>query len=865
MKRLLILGVVAAALVFVLPSAAAMPTTIVSFLGLGQNNITVSSDPPDNNGAVGPNDYVEAVNGGIEVFDKSGGVLKAAAQLSSLWSGYVGTNAGNGCATHDDGDPIVRYDRWADRWLITQFSLPNTAKDAGPSFQCVAVSKTGDPAGAYWLYDFEYPYAINDYAKIGVWPDAYYATFNMFTTTAYIGDDICAWDRAAMLTGAPATQQCFLLPNPSSQPACPATQNFVPFGILPANADGSVPPPDGSPEYLMQLDLSQCSGPYNQLDLWKLHIDWTTPANSALTGPTALNVSNFTPPCDQPPDYPPNCIPQPGTTVTIDGLDDRLMDRLVYRNYGTHESLFLNHTVSAGAGAGIRWYEIRSPATTPTVFQQGTYAPADNNWRWMGSIAADQAGDIALGYSVSDSSGGVAHPSIAWTGRLAGDPLGQMAQGEAIVHTGAGDAGDDYGTGRARWGDYTSMTVDPTDDCTFWYVNEVEPVAGANAFKWDTYVQSFKFPSCGQNDFTIAPPAGVSASQGSGGDTAVSTTLSKGTAESIQLTAFDLPPGATASFSPSTVTAGGSSTLTLTAGAGTPPGTYTVEVAGTAASAVHGTPVTFTVSPAVVPAPACTNGSAATAHNTPVAISLSCSGNGAVTYSIVSPPAHGTLGAIGSTGGVTYTPTAGFGGSDTFTFKVTDSLGLSSNVATATITVGPDHAPICSGQTVSVANHTAKQIALGCSDVDPSNTLHWSVVTPPAHGTLSAVDSSGGLTYTPAAGFGGLDHFTFEATDNEGLSSAAATVSLNVAKSVPCSGLTGKKLRACKAKLKLQAALKRCARIKSKTRRKACIAAAKRTYRRALQATAVQAHASGKAPAGHRPPPFMTYQRPRKR
>jgi List-Bact-rpt repeat protein len=568
-----------------------MPPTGVSFLAMGVTHTAtiITGTPPDPSGAAGPNNYVETVNGGIEVFDKSGTVLAAAKKLNLLWAGYTGTNAGNNCAAHNDGDAIVRYDRLADRWLITQFSLPNLNTDSGPSFQCVAVSKTSDPMGAYWLYDFKYAYAVNDYPKIGVWPDAYYATYNMFGTSAYEGADICAWDRTAMLNGQPATQQCFFQALPSL-PACPGTQPFIAYSILAANADGSVPPPSGSPEYLMQFDYSQCSGPYNQLDLWKLHIDWTTPANSSLSDPTVLTVSDFTPACYSA--GKPNCIPQSGTTTTIDALDDRLMDRLVYRNFGTHESLFLNHTVSATAGrAGIRWYEIRSPNASPSVYQQGTYAPADTNWRWMGSIAADQAGDIGVGYSVG---GSVSHPSIAWTGRLGTDgSLGTMTQGESIVETGATNAPDDYGTGRARWGDYSSMTVDPTDDCTFWYANEVQSTSGFGG--WDTYVQSFKFPNCAHNDFTIAPPGGVTAVQGQGNDTTVSTTLSAGSAESAQLTAFDLPPGATASFNPTSVTAGGSSTLTLTAGASTPLGTYTVEVAGTAPSAVHATTVSFTV------------------------------------------------------------------------------------------------------------------------------------------------------------------------------------------------------------------------------------------------------------------------------
>jgi hypothetical protein len=1035
-RTVVALVVLTAALVVAVPGSA-MPTASVSFLGMGHTATPsmITGDPPDPNGAVGPNNYVEAVNGGIEVFNKSGTVVATAKKLNTLWTGYVGTNAGNGCATRNDGDAIVRYDRLADRWLITQFSLPNQNKDAGPSFQCVAVSKTSDPTGAYWLYDFTYPYAVNDYGKVGVWPDAYYATYNMFGTNSYKGADICAWDRAAMLNGDPATQQCFFLPSPI-EPACPATQSFIPYSILPANADGSVPPPSGSSEYLMQFDYSQCSGPYHQLDLWKLHIDWTTPASSALSGPTALTVSNFTPACYSA--GAPNCIPQPGTTTTIDGLDDRLMDRLVYRNYGTHESLFVNHTVTAGAGAGIRWYEIRSPDTTPAVYQQGTYAPADSNWRWMGSIAADQAGDVALGYSMSDSSGGVAHPAIAWTGRLGTDgSLGTMTQGETILQTGATNAPDDYpgpptDMHRARWGDYTSMTVDPSDDCTFWYVNEVEPTATPTAFSWDTYVQSFKFPNCAQNDFTIAPTGSVNALQGTSGNTTISTTLSKGTAETVQLTAFDLPQGATASFSPSSVTAGTNSTLTLTAGANTPAGKYTVQVVGTAASAVHGTTVTFTVdtghtltvaksaagvgtvtsnpagidcgstcsypfvsgtpvtltaSPAAgsvflswsgdcsgtsctpkmdadhavtanfdavpsctdgsgstsmntplqlalscsdpdggdaltyslvsvpshgtlgaidssghvsytpftdytgpdsftfkatdshgvssgtatvnlmvqVAAPTCTDHAVSTAHNTAIALNLPCSGTGAITYSIVSPPSHGTLGSVSTTGDVTYTPTSGFSGMDNFTFKATDTHGQQSNVATAKITVGPNHAPACSSQTISVRHNTAKHIVLGCSDPDPGNTLQWSIVTHPSHGSLSAIDGTGALSYKPTSGFGGLDRFTFKATDNEGADSNTATINLHVAKLVPCSGLSGKKLTACKAKLKLKAALKRCNRIKHATKRAACIKAAKRTYRRALSARVSQVLVSGKTPIGHRPPPLLVYQAPRRR
>src|ERR1051326_4898773 len=167
-------------------TGSAMPAAVVSFRGMGSTATSsiITGDPPDPNGAVGPNNYVEAVNGGIRVFDKSGNPLAPAFKTNLLWTGYVGTNPGNACSSDNDGDPIVRYDRLADRWLISQFSLPNESTDTGPSYQCVAVSKTSDPTGQYWLYDFKYPFAVDDYAKIGVWPDGYYATYNMFGATS---------------------------------------------------------------------------------------------------------------------------------------------------------------------------------------------------------------------------------------------------------------------------------------------------------------------------------------------------------------------------------------------------------------------------------------------------------------------------------------------------------------------------------------------------------------------------------------------------------------------------------------------------------------------------------------------------------
>ena len=568
-----------------------MPVTLLNFLGQGETDSpgTITGTPPDTNGFVGPNHFVQTVNGGFEIWSKSGAVLAASKLTNLLFTGYVGTNAGNGCATNNNGDPVVLYDQLADRWFISQFSLPNTSKTGGPSFECIAVSQTPDPTGAYYLYDFKYPYAINDYPKFGVWPDAYYATYHGFNAS-YVGDDFCALDRAKMVAGQAATQQCFQQTAPNNPP-CPAAQQFTAFGALPASLDGAIKPPVGSPGMFLQFDYTACNGPYTNLDMWTLKVDFTTPSNSKVTGPSVLTVAGFTPTCNA--SGTTHCIPEPGTTTTLDALDDRMMFRLSYRNFGTYDSLLANHSVAAGGGSGIRWYEIRSPLTGPTVFQQGTYAPADANWRWMGAIAQDQAGDMALGFSVSSST---MDPSIGWTGRLPGDTAGQMSQGETIIDTGTAIESDDYPPqGRGRWGDYSNMTVDPTDDCTFWYTQELFHKTGAGT--WDTQIASVAFPGCGANDFSMAvSPSAQNLPQGAQVGYTVSTTLTKGTAETITLAVQDLPTGVTGAFTPPSVTAGTSSTLTLTATASAQiVSGDTFTVIGKATSVVHDATAQVTV------------------------------------------------------------------------------------------------------------------------------------------------------------------------------------------------------------------------------------------------------------------------------
>ncbi|HET7402021.1 MAG TPA: hypothetical protein VFJ62_09575 [Usitatibacter sp.] len=426
----------------------------VGFTGPG-GAFTPDSAPPDTNASVGATQVVQIVNEAFAVFDKAThAVLMGPVPTNRLWQGFGGP-----CEADNDGDAVAVYDKAANRWVISQFAVT-----AAPYFQCVAVSTTSDATGAYNRYAFPYGNVFPDYPKIGVWPDAYYITFNMFTNT-FQGAKLCAYDRAKMLAGLPATQQCFQL-----------SSSFG--GVLPADLDGSTPPPAGSPNYLVAKGT-------NVLDLWRFHVDWVNTASTTLTGPIVIPVAAYTSACNGG-----TCIPQSGTNQQLDSLADRLMYRLAYRNIAGVERLVVNHSVRVGTSArnpftGVRWYEIRNPNGAPSIFQQSTFSP-DSSYRWMGSIAMDKQGNMAVGYSVSSST---MHPSIRFTGRLASDPLNTM-QAESSIVAGTGSQLRSL----SRWGDYSSMAIDPVDDCTFWYTTEYLKANGT--FNWSTRIASFKFPGC---------------------------------------------------------------------------------------------------------------------------------------------------------------------------------------------------------------------------------------------------------------------------------------------------------------------------------------------------------------------------------
>jgi hypothetical protein len=597
----------------VLQSSSVGPAVATSsglnFAGVGQGayNFTVHAAPPDTNGSVGATQYVQWVNLSFAVFDKgTGGLLYGPAAGNTLWKGF-GVAA---CANNNDGDPIAQYDKAANRWVMTQLSFTG----GPPYYFCIAVSTTSDATGSYNRYALQWTNNTPpDYPKIGVWSDAYYTSFNMFTPFGsgflFLGAEACALDRNMMLTGGTPnanSSQCFI---DSSQASW-----------LPSDLDGSTAPPSGEPAFY--LDLGS-----NSLNLFTFHVDFTNSSNTTFNGPINIPVAAFSDACGGG-----TCIPQAGTSQQLDSIGERLMWRLAYRNFGDHEALVANHSVATGAGnVGVRWYELRNPNGNPTVFQQGTYAP-DSNYRWMGSVAMDKAGDMAVGYSVSSSA---MNPAIRYTGRVPSDPLGTL-QAETSIIEGTGSQLPTL----SRWGDYSGMSVDPVDDCTFFYTNEYLLANGT--FNWSTRIASFKFPSCGGTptpDFSIsATPSSVSVNAGTNALYTVTVTPSNGYGGTVNLTVSGLPSGATASFNPaSMIPPYGSSTLTVVTSTTTPAGSYLLTLTGTDSTGapVHSTTVTLVVINNNNPVPTLTSLSPSSAVAGSAAFTLTVNGSNFVQGAVV--------------------------------------------------------------------------------------------------------------------------------------------------------------------------------------------------------------------------------------
>jgi hypothetical protein len=443
-----------------------MPAPLQSFAGL-DHDTWGSGWPPDTVGDVGLNHFVQAVNTAIGIYNKTGTQL-AAFTFDTLFSG-----TGTVCDDTNQGDPTVVYDPQSARFIVADFAFTGTGTTP-PFYECIAVSKTSDPvAGGWWLYairtdDAAHPW-LADYPKMGIWPDGLYLTANMFDSTDTFREvRVWAFDRTDLQSGAPVDNVIVDL------------NSTTYFSLLPSNYRGALPP--AGRENLLVAE-SQTLFAFH---LFKFHVVYSG-AGSTFTGPTNVSQTSYT--------VAPTTVPTP--VNALDTLRERLMMQAQYRNIGGTESLWVNHTVRTGANpapTGIQWAQIN--VTGGTIFsppvQQQIYGNlgTDGVHRWMGSLAVDKDGNMALGYSAASAS---LNPAIRYNGRLATDALNSLPQGEATLQAGGGSqSGNCGGTTCIRWGDYSAMTVDP-DGCRFWYTTEYYATTGLN---WQTRIGSFKFANC---------------------------------------------------------------------------------------------------------------------------------------------------------------------------------------------------------------------------------------------------------------------------------------------------------------------------------------------------------------------------------
>ena len=466
-----------------IPAAIAAAETGFNFEGIPGDG----SFPPDNNGSVGNDQFVEMVNSRYQVWslnraNKTATSILGPVNINTLWA-----NFGGACEGQNSGDPIVLYDKLANRWFLSQFTSDPDA--GGVFYQCVAVSTTPSAIGTYARYAFAVPNGdFGDYPHYGVWPDGYYVMAHHFEPTpdgfSFAGGAFAAMDRIKMVAGDPsATWQVILDP--------------LEGGHMPADLDGFALPPAGAPGIFTSVHAEG-------MFLYRMKVDFTNAANTARTLQAILPIAPATGACNGGG----SCIPQPQSPFTIDSLGDRLMFRLAYRNFVDHETLVVSHSVDPdipGVVSGVRWYEFRLSgqpdgvcSTYPCTYQQGTVADVPNGRsRWMPSVAQDGSENILVGYSTTGSMEGTDAHSIRYTGRTKNDPLGTMTTPERIIFTGTKNIiNDPLGLSPGRWGDYTSTSIDPADDCTFWHVNEYYAATDyITNGDWHTRIASSAFPA----------------------------------------------------------------------------------------------------------------------------------------------------------------------------------------------------------------------------------------------------------------------------------------------------------------------------------------------------------------------------------
>jgi len=474
-------------------SPQTMPTPSLTFDGATSTDnraqLGFNVLPPDVNGDVGPNHYVSSVNLVLKMFNKDGTIAKAAFKTSNL---FAALPAGDPCRVQNDGDPIVIYDSLADRWHISQFGTPD---GANVNYQCVALSKTGDPTGEYYVWSYAYPLAgVNDYPKVGVWTDGYHMTFNQFGLggSTYLGLGILTQDRPRALAGDPNAAAVYI-----NIGAIDADTG----GALPGDIDGFTAPPAGLAQIIGEYEANEAGRPVDGVRMYKWVPNFNNPGNSSLTVLGDVALAEFD-------------GRQPRTRLQVEQLEgqpldaiaDRSMHRFAYRNFGTRENPInsyvgnfsvnvsgVNPTSAATYQTGIRWFEMRRTGDAFSVFDQGTHNLTPGNGatglnNWMGSIAQDNSGNIALGFS---QAGTTQRADIKIAGRTNNvQNSGVLNEGEALFHAATGSQTSTSG----RWGDYSAMNVDPSDNCTFWYTQEYYAVTSATS--WLTRVGQFRFPQC---------------------------------------------------------------------------------------------------------------------------------------------------------------------------------------------------------------------------------------------------------------------------------------------------------------------------------------------------------------------------------
>lgn len=471
--------------------------TVTSFDGIAASQVAKPEFDVDPEGAIGIKQFMQYVNLYYQAYDKKtfAPVWSSPQPVSSPFTKNGLTNCGA-----ISGDGMIIFDRLASRWVIAGHT--GTQNNY---YYCVAISNTDDLTSSSLAW-YTYQIALDpilgknasgnvyfpDWPKIATWPDAYYVTIDLNDVNsnyAEIGVVACALDRTNMLiNGTPNSPQCFRETSPLSNGI------YLAHSLIPADVDGTTPPPAGRDQFMVSIEnpvIDNVTTTSSTFNLWDFHVDWTNPSLSTFTE-SAVSVAPYTPGC-----YAVHspaqtvCVPEPSTSSTgeyIDSVGDRFMPRLAYRNFGSYESFLFSHDVQVGTSqqTGIRWYELRGPGT-PFVFQDGTVSPDSTLYRFLPSIAEDSSGNAAAGYSVSSST---THPGLNASWWSLTNPTAPV---EITLYSGSADQENTW-----HWGSYDSMTVDPVDGCTFWYVNEYYPQNQTGSLiNWHTRIANFRVPGCG--------------------------------------------------------------------------------------------------------------------------------------------------------------------------------------------------------------------------------------------------------------------------------------------------------------------------------------------------------------------------------